>query len=50
MKQYIYISFSIPKELCHDIHDVIDDDASELLNIELEDHIQKYKNIIKNRF
>jgi hypothetical protein len=52
MKQYVYISFSIPKELCHDIniHDAIDDTSTEFLNSELEDHIQLYKNIIKNRY
>ena len=47
MKKYIYITFSIPKELCDNI-DI--DKTTELLNTELEDHIQKYKNIIKNRY
>lgn len=52
MKQYIYISFSIPKELCNEIYidGAIDDKSTEFLNNELEDHIQKYKNIIKNRY
>jgi hypothetical protein len=47
MKQYIYIAFSIPKELCDEI-DI--DKSTEFLNSELEEHIQKYKNIIKNRY
>jgi hypothetical protein len=52
MKQYIYISFSIPKELCDkiDIDNAIDHELTELLNNELEEHIQLYKNIIKNRY
>ena len=48
MEQYIYIAFSIPKELCDDI--IINKPLTELLNNELSEHIQKYKNIIKNRY
>ena len=44
MEKFIYIAFSIPQLLCDDFKDF-----TELLNHELYEHIQKYKNIIKNR-
>jgi uncharacterized protein YbgA (DUF1722 family) len=50
MEQYIYIGFSITKELCEDLNETIDKTTTEFLNNELEEHIQKYKNIIKNRY
>jgi hypothetical protein len=58
MEQYIYIGFSIPKELCDELCDKICDNlvetinkvTTEFLNNELEEHIQKYKNRIKNRY
>jgi len=44
MEKFIYIAFSIPEQLCDDLHDY-----TEILNNELNEHIQKYKNVIKNR-
>ena len=44
MEKFIYIAFSIPEQLCDDFHDY-----TEFLNNELNEHIQKYKNVIKNR-
>ena len=42
MEKFIYIAFSIPEELCDDLHNYAD-----TLNNELNEHIQKYKNVIK---
>jgi AAA15 family ATPase/GTPase len=47
MENFIYIAFSIPKELCEDFQN--DKDTDNFLNNELKEHIQTYKNQIKNR-
>ncbi len=45
MENFIYVAFSIPQQLCENFKN----DTSEFLNNELKEHIQKYKNQIKNR-
>jgi hypothetical protein len=51
MEQYIYIRFSIPKELCNDLNDkTINKITTEFLNNEFAEHIEIYKNQIKNRY
>jgi hypothetical protein len=54
MDKMIYINSSIPEELCQDFElytksNIVDMKINNTLNTELEEHIQKYKNIIKNR-
>ena len=47
MEKFIYIAFSIPEQLCEDFQNDID--TTDFLNNELKEHIQTYKNQIKNR-
>jgi hypothetical protein len=46
MEKFIYIDFSLPPQLCDEIEKI---EYNDYLNSELNEHIQKYKNIIKNR-
>jgi hypothetical protein len=48
MENFIYLAFSIPKELCEDFQNDLDK-LNDFLNNELKEHLQKYKNQIKNR-